>query len=116
MSKRVADLLVEALQPAGVIMLTFAAGLLVAAIGARAAEEPARLQPTAEQVHTDSHRMRRPRRSSCRPISPTSTPTMRAPLTSSITCSLVHSRRTHRIPAQAPGLRAVSSDDVDREH
>ena len=57
MSKRVTDLLVEALQAAGMIMLTFAAGLLVAVIGARAAEKPARLQPTAEQVRTDSHRM-----------------------------------------------------------
>ena len=57
MSKRVADLLVEALQAAGVIMLTFAAGLLVAAIGARAADEPTRPQPTVERVCTDCHCM-----------------------------------------------------------
>jgi hypothetical protein len=56
MGKRVADLLVEALQAAGVIMLAFAAGLLAAAIGARAADERARLQPTAERVLTDSVR------------------------------------------------------------
>jgi len=54
MVRRAANLLVRTLQAAGVIML---AGLLVAAIGARAAEEPARLQPTAEQVRTDSDRM-----------------------------------------------------------
>lgn len=56
MGKRVADLLVEALQAAGVIMLAFAAGLLAAAIGARAADERARLQLTAERVRTDSVR------------------------------------------------------------
>jgi hypothetical protein len=56
MGKRVADLLVEALQAASVIMLAFAAGLLAAAIGARAADERPRLQPTAERVRTDSVR------------------------------------------------------------
>lgn len=55
MGKRVADLLVEALQAAGVIMLAFAAGLFAAAIGARAADEPVRPQPTAERVRTDCH-------------------------------------------------------------
>jgi hypothetical protein len=54
--KRVADLLVETLQAAGVIMLAFAAGLLAAAIGARAADAPARSRPTAERVRTDSVR------------------------------------------------------------
>jgi hypothetical protein len=56
MGKRVTDLLVETLRAAGVIMLAFAAGLLAAAIGARAAEEPARSQPTADRVHMDSVR------------------------------------------------------------
>ena len=56
MGKRVADLLVETLQVAGVIMLAFAAGLLAAAIGTRAAEEPARSQPTPDRVHMDSIR------------------------------------------------------------
>jgi hypothetical protein len=37
-------------------MLAFAAGLLVAALGARAADEPARPQPTAEQAGTNSAR------------------------------------------------------------
>ena len=55
MGKRVAGLLVEALPAAGVIMLAFAAGLLAAAIGARAEDEPVRPQPTAEQVRTDCH-------------------------------------------------------------
>ena len=95
-------------------MLAFAAGLLVA-LGA-GADESARPQPTVERGRTDCHCMQPTTKQFATPISPTSTPTMRAPLTSSITCSLVHSRRTHRIPAQAPGLRAVSSDDVDREH
>ena len=38
-------------------MLAFAAGLLVAALGARAADEPARPQPTAERAGTDSVRV-----------------------------------------------------------
>ena len=38
-------------------MLAFVAGLLVAALGARAADEPARPQPTAEQADTDSARV-----------------------------------------------------------
>jgi hypothetical protein len=54
MGKRVADLLVEALQAASVIMLAFAAGLLAAAIGARAADERPRLHPTAERVRMNS--------------------------------------------------------------
>lgn len=37
-------------------MLAFAAGLLVAALGARAADEPARPQPAAERAGTDSSR------------------------------------------------------------
>ena len=40
-----------------VAMLAFAAGLLVAALGARAADEPARPPPTAEQAGTDSVRV-----------------------------------------------------------
>ena len=58
----------------------------------------------------------RQRSSSYRPISPTSTPATRAPLTSSITCSLVHNRRIRWIPARASGLLARSSDDAGREH
>jgi hypothetical protein len=38
-------------------MLAFAAGLLIAALGARAADEPARPQPTAERTGTDSLRV-----------------------------------------------------------
>ena len=38
-------------------MLAFAAGLLVAALGARAADEPARPQPTAERAVADSVRV-----------------------------------------------------------
>ena len=38
-------------------MLAFAAGLLVAALGARAADEPARPRPTAERAGTDSVRV-----------------------------------------------------------
>jgi hypothetical protein len=38
-------------------MLAFAAGLLVGALGARAAEEPARPRPTAERGGTDSIRV-----------------------------------------------------------
>ena len=90
-------------------MLAFAAGLLVAALGA-GADESARPQPTVERGRTDCHCMQPTTKQFATPISPTSTPTMRAPLTSSITCSLVHSRRTHRIPAQARGLR----DSVER--
>ena len=56
MGKRVADLLVEPLQAAGVIMLAFAGGLLAAAIGARAADGPVRPQPTAERVPMNSVR------------------------------------------------------------
>src|SRR5712671_1829640 len=40
-----------------VAMLAFAAGLLVAALGARAGDEPARLWPTAERAGTDSVRV-----------------------------------------------------------
>jgi len=54
MVRRAANLLVRTLQAAGVIML---AGLLVAAIGARAADEPTRPQPTVERVRTDCHCM-----------------------------------------------------------
>jgi hypothetical protein len=38
-------------------MLAFAAGLLVAAVGAPAADEPARSRPTAERAGTDSVRV-----------------------------------------------------------
>lgn len=41
----------------GAAMLAFAAGLLVAAIGAPAAGEPARPQPTADRVGEDSVRV-----------------------------------------------------------
>jgi hypothetical protein len=40
-----------------VAMLAFAAGLLVAALGARAGDEPARLWPTAERAGPDSARV-----------------------------------------------------------
>jgi hypothetical protein len=40
-----------------VAMLAFAAGLLVAALGARAGDEPARPWPTAERAGTDSARV-----------------------------------------------------------
>jgi hypothetical protein len=40
-----------------VAMLAFAAGLIVAAVGARAADEPARPRPTAERASTDSVRV-----------------------------------------------------------
>jgi hypothetical protein len=42
---------------AAAAMLAFAVGLLVAAFGARAADEPARPQPSAERAGTDSVRV-----------------------------------------------------------
>jgi hypothetical protein len=42
---------------AAAAMLAFAVGLLVAVFGARAADEPARPQPTAERASTDSVRV-----------------------------------------------------------
>jgi hypothetical protein len=57
MGKRVADLVVEALRAAGVITLALSAGLLAAAIGARATDEPMRPPLTVEQMRTDCHCM-----------------------------------------------------------
>ena len=54
MGKRVVDLLAEALWETGLIILAFAAVLLVAAIG-YARDEHAQLQPNVEQVRTDCH-------------------------------------------------------------
>ena len=82
-------------------MLAFAAGLLVAALGARAADAPARPQPTAERAGADSAACGRLRSSSRRLISPTSAPATRDTSTSSIASSSVRCRRPRRIPAQA---------------
>jgi hypothetical protein len=49
MSRQVADLIAETLQAIGVITLALAAGLLAAAVGAQAADEPVRPQPTAKE-------------------------------------------------------------------
>ena len=57
MGKRAVDLLAEALWETGLIILAFAAGLHIAAIGALAGDEHARLQPNVEQVRTDCHCM-----------------------------------------------------------
>ena len=54
MSERLADLLVEALQAAGVIMLALVAGLLVSAFRAKAADERGPLQPSTERAGTES--------------------------------------------------------------
>jgi hypothetical protein len=81
-------------------MLAFAAGLLVAALGA-GANEPARPQPTAERAGTDSARVQPTAKQFALPIGPTSAPTTRAPSTRHIACSLVRSRRPRRIPARA---------------
>ena len=64
-------------------MLAFAAGFLVAALGARAAGQAARPHPSAERARTASA-CSRPRSSSRSPISPMSAPARRATSTSSI--------------------------------
>jgi hypothetical protein len=117
MGKRVADLLVEALQAAGVIMLAFAAGLLAAAIGARAAEERARLQPTAEKVCTDSVRAQ----PAAKQLAPPNQPDVSARdacTVDELYRLLIGPQPGELIgsPARAPGLRAVSSVDADWEH
>ena len=56
MSEPLDDLLVEALQAAGVIMLALVAGLLVSASRARAADGRGLLQPSTERAGTDSVR------------------------------------------------------------
>ena len=87
------DLLVPA-------MLAFAAGLLVATLAARAADEPARPRPTAEQGGTDSVRVQPTAGSSRLRVSPTSASVTRATSTGSIACSSVRRRR--------PGRRACA--------
>jgi NAD(P)-dependent dehydrogenase (short-subunit alcohol dehydrogenase family) len=94
-------------------MLAFAAGLLVAALGARAADQPAR--PQSRDPARSAFVRSRLRSSSRRPISPTSAPATRATSTSSIASSSVRRQRPRRVPARAPRLRAAPSDNADRE-
>ena len=80
-------------------MLAFLAGLLVAALGAWAAGEPARPRPTDERAARTASARSRPQSSSRSPISPTSAPATRATSTSSIASSSVCRRRRRRVPA-----------------
>ena len=91
-----------------VAMLGFAAGLLVVAPPAWAADEPTRIQPAAEGVGATAVRVQPIAKQFARPISPTSPTAARARSRSSFANSCVHRRRPHRVPH----LLAAPSDDA----
>ena len=96
-------------------MLALVAGLLAAPFEQlrTSRSDSSRLRSGPARTSAECSRLRS---SSRRAIRPTSTPVTRAPLTSSFTSSLVHTRQIHLIPARALRLRAALNDDVDREH
>jgi hypothetical protein len=96
-------------------MLAFVAGLLRAAVVARA-DASARPEGTAERAGMDSARVQpTARTSSRRPISQTLASAMRAPSTTSIACSSVHGPRHGLVPASGPRIWAAPSDNADRD-
>ncbi len=90
---------------AAAALVAFAAGLLAAAIGARAADEPTQHQPPAERAGTNSVHGEPTDRQFAPPNRPDVT--VGDASTRHIAYSSAHSWRTRRIPARAPGLRAV---------
>jgi hypothetical protein len=85
-------------------MLAFAAGLLVAALGARAADEPARPRPAAERAGTDSARAQPTAEQFAPPNQPDISADDARTSTRYIASSSVRRRQLRRAPARRPAF------------
>ena len=115
MGKGVADPFVGTLQRAGVTTLALAAGLFVAAIGARASDKLNRLQPTAERAGPNTVRAQPAGKHFAPGTRPDVSPAD-APEVNALYRLLIGPQPAHASdPRSWPRLRAMSSDDADRE-